>query len=65
MKLIVKMQNLFRSENGQGMVEYGLIIGFIAIVVVAALTTVGPPISAIFTNIGAEFVKAVPAPGGG
>ncbi len=37
MKLMVKLQNMVKSEKGQGMVEYGLIIGLVAIVLVAAL----------------------------
>ncbi|HBL84603.1 MAG TPA: Flp family type IVb pilin, partial [Clostridiales bacterium] len=32
-----KLVNFFKDENGQGMVEYGLIIGLIAIVVIAGL----------------------------
>ena len=31
----------FRNENGQGMVEYALIIGLIAIVVILAVTLIG------------------------
>lgn len=41
MKLFVKVQNLFKSEKGQGMVEYGLIIGLVAIVLIGALTLMG------------------------
>lgn len=59
--LLVKLQNMFRNEKGQGMVEYGLIIGLIAIVVVAALILLGPQISSIFTNI-TDVLAAVPSP---
>ena len=38
MKLFVKVQNLFKSEKGQGMVEYGLIIGLVAVVLIVALS---------------------------
>ncbi|HEX8996399.1 MAG TPA: Flp family type IVb pilin [Ktedonobacterales bacterium] len=40
-----------RSERGQGLVEYALIIALVAIVVIAALVLLGPAISSIFVNI--------------
>ena len=39
------------DEEGQGMVEYGLIISLVAIVVVAALLLLGPKIALIFSNV--------------
>ena len=36
------------DEEGQGMVEYGLIIALVAIVVIAALAVLGPKIANIF-----------------
>ena len=41
-----------RDEEGQGMVEYGLIIALVAIVVIAALLILGPKIANIFNNAG-------------
>lgn len=40
-----------RSEKGQTMVEYGLILALIAVVVVVVLTTMGTQINAEFTKI--------------
>jgi pilus assembly protein Flp/PilA len=40
-----------RSDRGQGLVEYALIIALVAIVVIAALVLLGPAISSIFVNI--------------
>lgn len=40
-----------RNEKGQGMVEYALIIGLVAVVVIAVLVLLGPAISAKFTQI--------------
>ena len=47
-----KFMQILKDEDGQGMVEYGLIIGLIAIVVIVALVALGPKIIDIFTNAG-------------
>ncbi|HAN20187.1 MAG: pilus assembly protein [Clostridiales bacterium GWF2_36_10] len=51
------IKNFLKDENGQGMVEYGLIIGLIAIVVVAGLVILGPKIKDMFTNIADELTS--------
>lgn len=43
--------NAMQDENGQGMVEYGLIIGLIAVVVVGAIVILGPQIKGLFSGI--------------
>jgi len=40
-----------RSEEGQGMVEYALILVLIAIVVIVVVSTVGKRINNVFSNI--------------
>ena len=35
------MKRLFLNEEGQGMVEYGLIIALVAVVVIAAIALLG------------------------
>ncbi|HZC05952.1 MAG TPA: Flp family type IVb pilin [Ktedonobacterales bacterium] len=40
-----------RSDRGQGLVEYALIIALVAVVVIAALVLLGPAISSIFLQI--------------
>jgi pilus assembly protein Flp/PilA len=40
-----------REEKGQGMVEYALLVGLIAVVVIAVLVLLGPAIAAKFTEI--------------
>lgn len=42
---------LYKEESGQGMVEYGLILGLIAIVAIAALTATGGSVRSIFGTI--------------
>jgi len=62
--LVLHLVTLFKSylptakrEAGQGMVEYALIIALVAIVLVAALTTLGGStgIGKVFADIVAEF----------
>ena len=45
------LRNWFKDEEGQGMVEYGLSIGLIAIVVIGALALLGPKIKEKFDEI--------------
>ena len=40
------------NEDGQTLVEYGLLLALIAIVVIAALMFLGPIVSDIFSNVG-------------
>ena len=46
-KLMAKMQN----EEGQGLVEYALIIVLVSIAVLVALTAMGTSVSSVFNNI--------------
>ena len=41
----------FSQEEGQGLVEYALILVFIAIVVIAVLELLGPGVAAIYQQI--------------
>jgi pilus assembly protein Flp/PilA len=49
------LNRLVREEDGQGMVEYGLILALIAIVVIAAVTGIGEKLVEIFKGISAEL----------
>lgn len=53
------MMNFFKDENGQGMVEYGLIIALVAIAAIAALKLLGPSISNLFTKANTELGDAI------
>lgn len=44
-------RNLFRSKKGQGMVEYGLIIGLVAVLLIGALVAMRGQLQAIFQSI--------------
>jgi pilus assembly protein Flp/PilA len=49
--------NLFKSEEGQGLVEYALIIVLVAIAVVGALTLLGGTVTNTFNNIQGQLTK--------
>ena len=44
--------SLFHDDSGQGLAEYGLILGFIAVLCVAALVSVGGAIKGNINTIG-------------
>lgn len=44
-------KRLFVNEEGQGLVEYGLILGLIAIVAIAALSAMGGSVQSIFGTV--------------
>lgn len=46
-----KMKALFTEEKGQGMTEYGLVLGVIAVAVVGVLALLRTEILAMFTNV--------------
>ena len=48
---IIRMKKFFMNEEGQGMVEYGLIIALVAVVVIAAITLLGNGIGDKFNEI--------------
>ena len=49
------MKKFLADENGQGMVEYGLIIALIAVVVITALSTLGTKVTGIFNTAGSKL----------
>ncbi|MFO7171242.1 MAG: Flp family type IVb pilin [Chloroflexota bacterium] len=45
------LRSFFAKEEGQGLVEYALILVLIAIVVIGILTLLGNRVSAVFSEI--------------
>jgi pilus assembly protein Flp/PilA len=52
------LMNWLRDEEGQAMVEYGLIIALIAIVVIVALALLGDKIANLFNDVGETLPTA-------
>ena len=54
-KMLGKSKELLKNTDGQGLVEYALILVLIAIVVLAAVRGVGTKTSTVFSRIGSEI----------
>jgi len=59
-----RMKNLFnrfvREDQGQDLIEYALLAGFISLVAVVAITAVGTGVNAVYQNIDTQ-VGLIPA----
>lgn len=55
-----KMKEILADENGQGMVEYGLILGLIAVATIAVLVLLGPKIAGFFSDAN-DAIPAAPS----
>lgn len=53
--MLNKLKALVREEQGQGMTEYGLVLGVIAVGVVAVLITLRDEILEIFNDVLGEL----------
>ena len=58
--MLASFKSLWTDESGQDLVEYALLVALIAIVVIAALTALGPLIAQVFNDIGDELGTATP-----
>lgn len=48
-------KKLLFDENGASAVEYGLIVGLIAVVIIAAVSSLGTQLKAVFEDIVAKL----------
>ena len=49
------MMQAYMDDSGQGLGEYGLVLGFIAVLCIAALAFVGSAIVSSYQNISANY----------
>ncbi|MDE2571781.1 MAG: Flp family type IVb pilin [bacterium] len=49
------LKNLLRDDEGASLVEYGLLLGLIAVAAIGALSILGGKISAMFTSVSGEL----------
>lgn len=55
-------KNRLRGEKGATAVEYGIMVGLIAVVIIAAVTLLGPQLSDFFTAITDALTPAATTP---
>lgn len=60
--MLNKLKGLFIEEEGQGMTEYGLILGLIAVVVIGVLITLGDEIAKVFTDLTSKLPTSTTTP---
>ena len=51
MKYYLRLRNWLKREEGQDLAEYALLIGLIALVVIASVTILGVNMSAMFSRL--------------
>ena len=51
-----RIKNFFNDESGAAAVEYGLLVGLIAVVIVVAVTALGAGINTRFTTANAAWL---------
>ena len=59
MNILVKVQDLLKNEEGQDLVEYGLVVALVAFGAVAAMKALGLEISTVFSDITSTLSSAV------
>ena len=59
-----RIKNFFKDESGASAVEYGLLVALIAVVIIAAVTSLGTTLSSKFDMVTTEVEKAGVAPAG-
>ncbi len=57
--MIAKLQTLLKNEEGQDLVEYGLVVALVAFGAVAAMQALGTEISTVFSQITSTLSSSI------
>jgi Flp pilus assembly pilin Flp len=52
------LKNLWKDDAGQDMVEYTLLLGFVALIAAGIMITVSPSVSTVWTITNTDLSKA-------
>ena len=59
MKTIInEVKRFVREEDGVAAIEYGLLAGLIAVMIIAGATVAGTSLNTLFANVGAQLKTA-------
>ena len=58
LRILHIVRRLRKDETGASLVEYALLVGLIAVVSIATLTTLGTTISGLWTTISTDLATA-------
>ena len=50
-----KLMNFLKDEEGATAVEYGIMVGLIAVVIIATVVILGNKLTNVFANVGASL----------
>ncbi len=59
LNVLVRVQNMLNNEEGQDLVEYGLVVALVAFGAVTAMKNLGTEISTVFSDISSTLASAV------
>lgn len=54
-KIIMKVKQFLREQDGVTAIEYGLIASLIGVAIIAGAATVGTDLNSVFTKIGTDL----------
>ncbi len=61
--LLLKLQDLIRGDRGAAAVEYGLLVGLIAVAIIGALLALGGQLETMFCDVVEALPVVAPGPG--
>ena len=59
LNIFVHVQNMLNNEEGQDLVEYGLVVALVAFGAVTAMQNLGTELSVVFSDINSTLTSAV------
>jgi pilus assembly protein Flp/PilA len=57
LKISIKIQTLLMNEEGQDLIEYGLLVALVGFAATAGMKTLANDINTLFTNIGGTLTS--------
>lgn len=59
LRLLIRVQSALSTEDGQDLVEYGLVVALVAFGATAAMQSLGTALSSVFTAISSTLASSL------